>query len=77
LTPLRQAMLRDMELRGFSKVTKEAYIRHVKNLAQYFGKSPELLGPKEIKEYLHCLLTEKKLKTSYVSIVYSSLRFFM
>lgn len=76
MTPLRQAMLRDMELRGFSKTTKEAYIRHVRRLAEYFGKSPDLLGSEEIKEYLHYLLTEKKSKASYIAVVYSALRFF-
>lgn len=45
--------MREMELRGFHKSTKGAYIRHVKNFAQYFGKSPENLGAEEIKEYLH------------------------
>ena len=64
-----------MELRGFNKVTKESYIRHVKNLAIYFGKSPELLGTEEIKEYLHYLLTVKKFKPSYVNIAYSAFRF--
>lgn len=75
LTPLRKAMLREMELRGFHKVTKSAYIRHVKNFAQYFGKSPEHLGVEEIKEYLHYLLTGEKKNGTYLNTVYSALKF--
>lgn len=52
MTPLRQRMLDDMRMRNLSPHTEEAYLRAVTKFAQYFGKSPELLGPSEIRAYL-------------------------
>jgi len=51
MTPLRQRMLDDMHLRNLSPRTIQAYIDHVAKFAAYFGKSPELLGPDEIRQY--------------------------
>ncbi len=52
MTPLRQRMLDDLRMRNLSPHTEEAYLRAVTKFAQYFGKSPELLGPSEIRAYL-------------------------
>jgi integrase/recombinase XerD len=40
MTPLRQKMIEDMQLRGLAKRTQEAYVRAADGLAKYFGKSP-------------------------------------
>ena len=48
---LRQRMLEDMQIRSMSARTQETYISQVKKFACYFKKSPEHLGPKEIREY--------------------------
>ena len=44
MTPLRQRMLEDMQLRGLSARTQEAYARAVWQLAQYYHRSPAQLG---------------------------------
>jgi site-specific recombinase XerD len=44
-------MLEDMQLRSMSPRTQETYISQVKKFACYFKKSPEHLGPKEIRQY--------------------------
>ena len=40
-TPLRQRMLEDMQLHGFAAKTQDAYVRAVKQLAEYYHKSPD------------------------------------
>jgi len=51
MTPLRQRMIEDMKLRNLSAWTQEVYVRYVADFARYFGKSPELLGPEEVRTY--------------------------
>lgn len=75
MTPLRQRMLEDMRLRQFSPHTQESYLLQVTQFARYFAKSPEVLGPEEIRTYQLYLTTEKKLAPSSLHITASALRF--
>lgn len=76
MTKLREKMRMDLELKNYSPKTIESYIRHVKRYAQHFNKSPDELGIDEVREYLHYLITEKKLSSSYINSAYSGLKFF-
>jgi site-specific recombinase XerD len=49
-------MLEDMEMRNLSPNTQKNYVRQVEQFAMHFGKSPELLGPEEIRTYLLSLV---------------------
>jgi integrase/recombinase XerD len=51
MTPLRQRMLEDMKIRNLSPRTCETYTSHVARFAKHFRKSPEHLGPEEIRTY--------------------------
>jgi integrase/recombinase XerD len=51
MTPLRQQMLADMQIRNFSIHTQRVYLKRVASFARHFGKSPDLLGPAEIRAY--------------------------
>jgi hypothetical protein len=42
-------MLEDMQLRGFSARTQEAYVRAVRQLATYFHRAPDQLGEDELR----------------------------
>ena len=44
MTPLRQRMLDDMQLRDFSPHTQGAYIRAVEKFSRYFKLAPETRG---------------------------------
>ncbi|MDA2923333.1 phage integrase N-terminal SAM-like domain-containing protein [Acidobacteria bacterium AH-259-L09] len=41
MTPLRQRMIEDMQLRGFSARTQECYVAAVRQLAQHYHRSPD------------------------------------
>ena len=64
-TPLRQRMIEDMKLRNLSPHTIQAYVDRVAAFAKHFGKSPQLLGPKEVRAYLVFLVEEKRVSWSY------------
>lgn len=72
---LKEQMKRDLEIKGFSPRTQDAYLRHTVHYVKYFRKSPEELGQTEIKDYLHYLIAEKKVSSSYVNCAYSALKF--
>ena len=70
MTPLRKRMLEDLQIRNYSPNTVAAYIRRVAEFAKHFGKSPELLGPEEIREYQLYLIKEKGVSlSSYIQTV--------
>ncbi len=75
MSKLRDKMKMDLELKGYSPNTQAAYIRNVVAFSQYFSKSPSVMGEKEIRDYLHHLIT-RNLSDSHVNIVHSSLKFF-
>ena len=75
MTALRQRMLEDLQIRNYAPTTIRAYILQVAQFAKHFGKSPELLGPEEIREYQLYLIKEKEVSlSSYIQAV-CALRF--
>ena len=50
MTPLRQRMAEDMAIRNLSPNTQASYISQVSLFARHFGKSPDLLGPEQIRD---------------------------
>jgi len=76
MSVLKEKMTMDLQLKGFSEQTQKAYISHVKAYSKYFRQSPDKLGTDEIKQYLHYLITERKLSKSYINTTYSGLKFF-
>jgi integrase/recombinase XerD len=75
MTPLRQRMLDDMQVRNFSPHTQRIYLDRVAKFAQYFGKSPDQLGPEEIRAYQVYLVQEKKVGFSLFVQTVCALRF--
>ena len=76
MTPLRRRMMEDMELRNLSPETIRSYVFQVAQFAKHFGKSPDLLGPAEVRQYQLFLLREKKYARSTLRQVVAWLRFF-
>ena len=75
MTPLRQRMIEDMQVRNLSPHTQSTYVLQVSLFARYFGKSPDQLGPEEIRSYQVYLTNEKKLAPGSILIAVAALRF--
>ncbi len=76
MTPLRQRMLEDMQVRNFSPHTQAAYLHQVALFARHFRRSPDTLGPEEIRAYQVYLTTEKRLAPNSILTAVAALRFF-
>ncbi len=76
MTPLRQKLIDEIQLRGFSSATQEAYVHWVAGLAQFYHRSPDQIADSEIKAYLLYLLRIKKLAVNSLIVAVSALRFF-
>jgi len=75
MTPLRQRMIEDMQLRGLSSGTQKAYLRVVSELATYFNKSPEQISEEELRSYFVHLVNERKLAHSSCTVVLCGIKF--
>lgn len=75
MTPLRQRMLEDMGIRNLAENTQSSYLQQVALFARHFHRSPEALGPEQVRAYQIHLIQARKLSPSSVSITTSALRF--
>jgi integrase/recombinase XerD len=49
--PLRKMMLEELPRRNYSEITTRKYLKVVSDFAKHFGKSPDKLGPNELRSY--------------------------
>ena len=75
MTTLRQRMIDDLRVRNRSAHTIKVYIACIAHFARHFGKSPELLGPEEIRQYQVYLVNERRVSWSYLNQAVCALRF--
>src|SRR5205823_10198487 len=75
MTTLRQRMTEDMQVRNLSPHTQTSYVQQVSLFARHFNKSPEALGPEDIRTYQVYLTNEKKLAPGSILIAVAALRF--
>ena len=75
MIPLRQRMLNELQRRNYAPSTIRSYLGAVEQFAEYFHRSPELLGPAHLRHYQLYLLQEKKLEPATVEVRISALRF--
>ena len=75
ISPLRQRMLEDMSLRGFTPDTQRDYIRAVKKLASFLGRSPDTATAEDLRAFqLH--LTATGVQPPTINATVTVLRFF-
>ena len=76
MTPLRQQMIAALQLSGKGERTQQAYVREVRLLAQFYGKSPHLLSEQELQHYFLHRKNVDGLAPASMRICYSGIRFF-
>jgi hypothetical protein len=76
MTPLRQRMIQDLQLRGYSDRTVEAYVRSVAQLAQFYHASPDQLSEEQLRDYLVRLTTVQKVARGTHTIALCGIKFF-
>ncbi|HEY1210110.1 MAG TPA: tyrosine-type recombinase/integrase [Terracidiphilus sp.] len=75
MTPLRQRMIDDMQLRNLAASTQRQYIAYVAGFAKYFGRSPAELDIEAVRQYQLYLLNERKLSPESVNQYISAVQF--
>ena len=75
MTPLRQRMIEDMGVRNLARNTQLAYLQQVSAYARHFHRSPDELGPEQIRDYQVYLTQTRKLTASTLSVATGALRF--
>jgi len=68
-------MIEDLQIRNLSPHTQRSYLEQVSRFARYFSKSPEALGPEDIRAYQVYLTNEKQLAPGSILISVAALRF--
>jgi site-specific recombinase XerD len=75
MSPLRRRMIEDMTVRKFVEKTQKDYIRHVKDLTAFLGRSPDIATAEDLRLYqLH--LTDSGVRSPTINSAVSALRFF-
>jgi site-specific recombinase XerD len=75
MTPLRQRMTEDLQLRGYSARTMTSYLRAVSQLARHFHTPPDRLSEEQLREYFLHLSTHRKLARSSVTVALCGIKF--
>lgn len=76
MTPLRQKMIEDMQLRGLAEITQVKYVTAVRQLAEHYGKSPAHITEEELRQYFLYLKNVKKRSRSTCTIALCGIKFF-
>src|ERR687886_1338676 len=75
MTPLRQRMLEDMQLRGLSPITQRCYVQAVQHFAQHVGKSPDHMSEEELRQYFLYLRNDKRVARSTATVALCAIKF--
>ncbi len=59
MTQLRKMMLEELERRNYSQSTVRTYVKTIADLARYFKRPPDQLGPDQLREYQAYLFRER------------------
>ncbi len=75
ISPLRQRMIDDMTMRRMAPKTQAAYIRAVKNLTVFLGRSPDTASPEDLRRF-HLHLASGGVSVPTLNVTVTGLRFF-
>lgn len=76
MTQLRERMLEDLRLRGFSPRTQETYVAAVRQLAAHFHKPPDQLSEEELRQYFLYPTDVRRVSPSTLTLALTGIKFF-
>lgn len=76
MTKLRQALINEIKIRGYSDRTKTSYIYAVAQLAKYYACSPERLTDQQLEDYFKALSLEFELSSATIRLQLNAIHFF-
>jgi site-specific recombinase XerD len=71
----KEKMIRQMELKNFSKGTQGTYLAAVRALIRHYGKDPEQISTKEVEDYILHLQEKKRLSASTIHSYINAFKF--
>jgi len=76
MTELRKRMIECLQLRGLSERTQESYVRAVRQLAEHYHKSPDLITEEELRQYFLFIKNVKHYSRPTMTIAICGIKFF-
>jgi len=76
VSPLRQRMISDMELAGYTQGTQQNYIGAVVKLQDHYRIRPDKLTEKQVQQYIFWLRDEKKVPKGTFQTNWAGIKFF-
>jgi len=73
MSKLFKTMKVDLELKGYSSKTVEAYLRYTRNFLDYYQKPIEQLHTDEIQNYLHYLIVIKNILNTTTNLKHKAI----
>jgi integrase/recombinase XerD len=76
MTPLRNRMIDDLQLRGYSDSTQSLYVNAVRQLCEHYDKPPGRITEEELRDYFLYGKNVKKWSRSTSTIALCGIKFF-
>jgi Phage integrase family/Phage integrase, N-terminal SAM-like domain len=76
MSPLREQLLRELQLRRYAPSTQKHYVSAVHGLAAYYRVSPDQLSATQVQDYLLYVMQQRQLNWNTVNTIASGLKFF-
>lgn len=76
MTPLRQRMMEDLQLKGYSDSTQKLYVSAVRQLCDHFNKPPGRITEEDLRNYFLYGKNVKKWSRSTSTVALCGIKFF-
>lgn len=75
MTPLRQALIDECKIRGYSNRTRDSYLYAVTQLAKYYHQSPDTVSEEQLEAYFRSLSLERGLSSATIHLQLNGIHF--
>ena len=75
ISPLRQRLLDDMTARRYSEKVQKAYVRHVRTITAFLGRSPHTATREDLRRF-QLPLAQQPISAGSINAAIAALRFF-